>query len=109
MKHRFQCDDCGRVVDIELAKNQLGPSGGCVCGDDDWTPLGPSPDGETDYHVVWEINVSAKTPEDAAREALRLVRGHGSTASVFDVLDADGNKTHIDILRLDEEEGECRL
>lgn len=53
--------------------------------------------------VVWEIDVEADTPEEAARQALAIQRDLQSTATVFDVTDAAGNTVQID---LEEEEGE---
>ena len=39
-----------------------------------------------DYLVVWEINISADTPRDAAQRALEIQRDPNSTATVFRVL-----------------------
>lgn len=38
-----------------------------------------------EYRVTWEIDVDGANPRDAARHALKLQRGHGSTATVFSV------------------------
>lgn len=37
------------------------------------------------YTVRWEIEIDAETPEEAAREALKIQRDPESTATVFDV------------------------
>ena len=102
-KHRFQCEDCGRVVDVELRGKQLGPVGGCVCGDDDWIPQGPTPEHGQSYRVVWEIDIDADTPEDAARQALDIQHDYNSDATVFDVIDESGTKIRIDLLQMDED------
>ena len=38
-----------------------------------------------DFHVKWDIVISAATPEDAAREAKRIHLDPESEANVFDV------------------------
>lgn len=56
-----------------------------------------------DFLVRWEIEISAETPEDAAREALRAQRDPGSLATVFEVQERveDG---YEDPIRIDVEE-----
>jgi hypothetical protein len=49
------------------------------------------------YHVLWEIDIEAESPIDAARQALRIQRDPDSTATVFDVTDGDGNTQRIDL------------
>jgi hypothetical protein len=58
-----------------------------------------------DYRVLWEIDISAETPEAAARKALRIQRDPHSIATVFDVVsDLDGETTRVDIDALDDVE-----
>jgi hypothetical protein len=38
-----------------------------------------------EYRVTWEIDVHAKSPREAAREALRIQRDPESIATVFSV------------------------
>jgi len=45
------------------------------------------------YKVTWEIDVDAKTPRAAAKEALRVQRDPGSIATVFDVFYHKNTKT----------------
>jgi len=54
------------------------------------------------YKVIWEIEVSASTPRKAAEEALAIQRDAFSTATVFSVIDSDGNETLVDLENLDE-------
>lgn len=55
-----------------------------------------------DYLVQWEINITADSPEAAAREALRIQRDPASCATVFKVWDEDGIDSTVDITALDE-------
>lgn len=55
-----------------------------------------------DYLVRWEINITADSPEAAAREALRIQRDPTSYATVFEVWDEGGIDTTVDIPALDE-------
>jgi len=50
------------------------------------------------YHVTWEIDLDAETPEEAAREALDIHRDLSSIASVFTVTDYAGNVTVVDAI-----------
>jgi hypothetical protein len=52
----------------------------------------------TTYSIKWEIEIDAKTPEDAARKALEIQRDPASIATVFDVYEKEGNHTCIDLL-----------
>ena len=54
-------------------------------------------DSNETYRVVWEIDIDAATPKDAAQEALETMREHGHTATVFTVTDSHGKKTEIDL------------
>lgn len=38
-----------------------------------------------DFKVKWEIDVSARSPREAARMALAIQRDPGSTATIFEV------------------------
>jgi hypothetical protein len=53
------------------------------------------------YHVVWEIDIYAQSPREAAKEALAIQQDRNSTANVFDVTEEDSDKT----IRIDFEEG----
>lgn len=57
-----------------------------------------------DYRVTWEIDIYADTPEEAARRALEIQLDSISTATVFDVLDEEGETTRVDLYELDQEE-----
>ena len=57
------------------------------------------------YHLVWEIDIDATSPRDAAQQALALVQEPGTHAVVFDVIDEEGESTRVDLLE-DEEGGE---
>jgi len=59
-----------------------------------------------EYLVQWEIELKAESAEDAARQALAIMRDPDSMATVFDVFDEDGESERIDLLELDEEEAE---
>lgn len=50
------------------------------------------------YVVTWELDVDAGTPEEAARQAWAAMRRTESTANVFDVLDAEGGCTRVDLM-----------
>lgn len=39
--------------------------------------------------VVWEIDISADSPKEAAECALKIQRDNDSTATVFTVIDGD--------------------
>ena len=45
------------------------------------------------YHVVWEIDVYAESPREAAKEAQAIQLDEDSTATVFDVAEEDSDKT----------------
>ncbi len=50
------------------------------------------------YRVVWEIDVEADDPHDAAHQALQIMRDPDSTATVFAVTDDNGNCVDVDLL-----------
>lgn len=60
-----------------------------------------------DFLCTWSIDITADTPEAAARQAWKLMRGHGSTANVFDVFDGVSEPVHIDLTELDEAKAEA--
>lgn len=43
----------------------------------------------TQYKVVWEIEVEADTPLEAAKQAYAIQRDYNSTATYFKVVDSD--------------------
>lgn len=47
------------------------------------------------YVVSWHIDVEADSPEEAAREALRIQRDADSIATVFEVVDRDTSEHHV--------------
>ena len=53
------------------------------------------------YHVVWEIDIYAQSPRDAAKEAQTIQQDKDSIATVFDVTEEGGGKT----VRIDLAEG----
>jgi len=50
------------------------------------------------YVVSWEIDISAATPEAAAREAFSHMQRPGTTATCFTVTDEAGDSTSVDLL-----------
>jgi len=50
-----------------------------------------------EYHVTWTIELDAESPEDAAREALRIHRDPDSWATHFEVRDAQGHACEVDL------------
>lgn len=58
---------------------------------------------EQRFHVVWEIDIYAETPKQAAEQAFTIMQRAGTTANYFEVFDQDGVQTNID---LEEGEGE---
>ncbi|MGB9886651.1 MAG: hypothetical protein ACPLRW_06600 [Moorellales bacterium] len=50
-----------------------------------------------EYRVVWEIDVEAESPDEAARLALQCVSDRTSIAHVFEVYDAYGNAHRVDL------------
>lgn len=49
------------------------------------------------YRVRWEIDLAADDPGEAAARALAIQRNPDSTATVFDVTDAQGNTVRVDL------------
>jgi hypothetical protein len=58
----------------------------------------------TNYRVIWEIDIDAETPEDAAREALEIQRDPVSRATAFRCFDENGDCSNVDVTQLDEKE-----
>lgn len=57
------------------------------------------------YHVMWEIDIDAQSPIDAARQALACLQEPGTQAVVFDVTDEKGETTtRVDLLEEDQTE-----
>ena len=50
------------------------------------------------YLVMWEIDIYAETPREAAEKAWGHMQAPNSTANVFEVIDANGVGTIIDLL-----------
>lgn len=53
------------------------------------------------YHVIWEIDIYAQSPREAAKEAQGIQQDKDSTATVFDVTGEDSDKA----VRIDLGEG----
>lgn len=51
-----------------------------------------------EYSVTWQIDVTASTPEEAARKARQYQTDPNTTATVFDVTGEDGETTRVDLL-----------
>lgn len=57
---------------------------------------------ETEYDVVWKYTATGATsPEDAARQAWRIMRNADSIANVFEVTDRHGVEHEIDLASID--------
>lgn len=55
------------------------------------------------YTVTWQIDIEAETPEEAAVQALAVQRDSLSTATVFEVFNANtGEITSVDLREVDE-------
>lgn len=52
---------------------------------------------EQRFHVVWEIDVYAETPREAAQQAFDHMQRVNTTANYFEVYDQDGEKTIVDL------------
>lgn len=53
---------------------------------------------EKEYRVIWEIDIVASSPREAAKQALEIQRDPESLATVFDILDEDGDSHRVDLL-----------
>ena len=49
------------------------------------------------YLVTWEMDIYAETPREAAEKAWDHMRALDSSANVFEVIDANGVGTIIDL------------
>jgi hypothetical protein len=49
------------------------------------------------YLVIWEMDIYAETPREAAEKAWGHMQAPNSTANVFNVLDKNGVETIIDL------------
>ena len=58
---------------------------------------------EQRFHVVWEIDVYAETPRNAALQAFLIMQEPFTTANYFEVFDQDGNKTAVDLEEVEAE------
>ena len=58
------------------------------------------------YHVLWEIDLDADSPQEAAELALSIMLDSESTATTFDVTDEAGETTRVD-LEEDEATADC--
>jgi hypothetical protein len=53
---------------------------------------------DKEYRVVWEMDVDAINPHDAAVKALDYITRPGTTANIFEVTNrANGSTTNIDL------------
>jgi hypothetical protein len=53
------------------------------------------------FHVVWEIDIYAQSPREAAKEAQAIQQDKDAMATVFDVTEEDSDKA----VRIDLAEG----
>lgn len=49
------------------------------------------------YHLIWEIDLDAANPTEAAQKARDIQLDIHSTANVFDVVNEVGEMAHIDL------------
>ena len=49
------------------------------------------------YHVLWEIDLDAENPREAAVLALSIMLDSESTATTFDVTDEDGETERVNL------------
>lgn len=50
------------------------------------------------FHVVWEIDIYAETPREAAKQAFAHMQRLNTTANYFEVYDQDGEKNIVDLM-----------
>lgn len=56
----------------------------------------------SEYLVTWQIDLDADSPEEAAQQAMNIMRDPLSMALVFDVTDKAANETHrVDLFKED--------
>lgn len=58
------------------------------------------------YHVVWEIDIDADSPREAAEQAFHYMQIPGTSANAFDVFDEDGEPVHVDLMEDEDAEVE---
>ena len=51
-----------------------------------------------DYLVIWEIDLKAESPREAAQQALEIQRDPESIATVFTVISEDFRAKKIDLM-----------
>ena len=56
------------------------------------------------FHVTWEIDIEADSPEEAAVKALEIQRNPASWATVFDVYHAPTGYVRVDTEELPQSE-----
>ena len=56
---------------------------------------------EQRFHVVWEMDIYAGSPSEAASQAWEHMRRPDSTANVFAVFDGHGVETIVDLMEED--------
>lgn len=49
-------------------------------------------------HVTWEIDLDAGSPREAAEQALEIIQHPDSAATVFNVVDDQGEQHTIDLM-----------
>lgn len=55
---------------------------------------------EKEYRVIWEIDIVASSPIEAAKQALEIQRNPESLATVFAIFDEDGDFHRVDLLEV---------
>ena len=50
-----------------------------------------------DYHVIWEIDIPAETPKEAAEQAFKIQQDPETLATIFSMRDPTGTVTEIDL------------
>lgn len=48
----------------------------------------------SEYRVIWEIDIAANSPLEAAREALRIQHDSESQATAFTVIDSETKRRY---------------
>ena len=57
-----------------------------------------------DYRIVWEVDVIADSPTEAAREARAMQQDPEAFCHVYDVFTGTGECVRVDLDELDQEE-----
>lgn len=50
------------------------------------------------YRVIWEIDIDADSPLEAAKQARKYQLDPESTSTIFDITDRAGKQTQIDLM-----------